>query len=612
MKNYIKHWVALLFLFTVFLCDGASVKLSVSPVRGHRDIQVGDMFYITYEITDSEATPETPKSVPGAKIIYFSRTGQSSRMSSINGKVTQSHSYTYTLTLRAQQEGSFSYGPVVVGDLQSNSIKYNIIAKSDNPSQPQQNKQIPSRDNDEGKPKYIGKGDGNLYLKAEVSKSTAYPQEAIVYTVKLISTYDRIKFIGATAAPKFDGFVVEESNYISNSLEYETINGKTYATAIIARYIIFPQIEGDLKIKGNTYTVSVDEREYYHDPFWGNMSVAKPLQLNVTPNDLSINVIPLPRPVPANFSGGVGEFKIESQLGETNLLSNSPATIKYVISGTGNIKYVTLPDLNKLYPSELEVYSPTASQDVTVGKTNVTGSITYDYSFLPLEAGNYKIPPVTLTFFNPSTKRYESVDARGYNIVVDKGKESEKSQTRNSLIFNPELLEVKSNLSFDLVPVVGTFGYWFIFFILPTFVMIAVIVYYRKYLELNSDIVLVRLRKANKVARKRLKKAKLYLDRKESDKFYDTLLSSLFGYLCDKLNIPLSDLNRQNIREVIVNQGIDDNVANEVIEIIDDCEFYKYSSAGSDEEMKNVYDKAANVIDVLENKLDTKKLKAHE
>ena len=131
-----------------------------------------------------------------------------------------------------------------------------------------------------------------------MSRATAYEQEALVYTVKLYTTYDAIKFIGATAAPKFEGFVVEESKDISTSLSYETYQGKTYATAVIARYIIFPQMEGQLKVLGNTYTVSVDEREYYHDPFWGSMSVAKPLQLNVKPNDLTVNVKSLPKPVP--------------------------------------------------------------------------------------------------------------------------------------------------------------------------------------------------------------------------------------------------------------------------------------------------------------------------
>ena len=291
MKFKTRHILLLLvMLLSGASCFAASVRLTVQSGRGRREIGVGDLFYISYEVTNLDATPEKPATVPGAKVMYFERTGQSSRFSSVNGKTTQSFSYTYTLTLRAQKEGQYSFGPVTVGGVKSNAVNYAIGASAASSSQgAQQNsgnaRAAQGRHNSADGPKFIGKGDGNLFLKADVSRATAYEQEALVYTVKLYTTYDAIKFIGATAAPKFEGFVVEESKDISTSLSYETYQGKTYATAVIARYIIFPQMEGQLKVLGNTYTVSVDEREYYHDPFWGSMSVAKPLQLNVKPND---------------------------------------------------------------------------------------------------------------------------------------------------------------------------------------------------------------------------------------------------------------------------------------------------------------------------------------
>ncbi|MDE6299867.1 MAG: BatD family protein, partial [Muribaculaceae bacterium] len=369
------------------------------------------------------------------------------------------------------------------------------------------NSQAPSQNpaGQEG-PRFIGKGNGNLFLKADVSRSTAYEQEALVYTVKLYTTYDAIKFIGATAAPKFEGFVVEESKDISTSLEYETYNGKTYATAIIARYIIFPQMQGQLKVLGNTYTVSVDEREYYQDPFWGSMSVPKSLQLNVTPNDLTINVKGLPQPVPANFSGGVGQFKIASELPSQNFLSNQAASVVYTVTGTGNLKYVKLPDLNALYPPQLEVYSPTPEVNATVGRSNVSGSARFDYSFMPLEPGSFTIPSVELVFFNPQSGKYETSVARGYNIIVGKGKGSEKSQTRGNLSFRPELKKVGDNLAFSHTPYVYKWGYW-LWFILPVLILAGVATYYRAYLKANADILAVRSRKASKMARMRLRKA---------------------------------------------------------------------------------------------------------
>lgn len=601
MKVKIRH---ILLLLLILCCGGeafaASVRLQVQSGRGRRGIGVGDLFYISYEVTDIDEAPKKPESVPGAKVMYFERTGQSSRFTSVNGKTSQSFSYTYTLTLRAQKEGQYSFGPVTVGGAKSNTVSYAIGGAAATNPQNAPSSQTPDgsrHDSSEG-PKFIGKGDGNLFMKANISKSSAYEQEALVYTVKLYTTYDAVKFIGATAAPKFEGFVVEESKDISTSLSYETVNGKTYATAIIARYIIFPQMAGQLKVIGNTYTVSVDEREYYHDPFWGNLSVAKPLQLNVTPNDLSVNVKSLPKPVPANFSGGVGNFKISSSLPSQNFMSNQAASIVYTVTGTGNLKYVKLPDLNALYPPELEVYSPTPEVNANVGSSNVSGTARFDYSFMPLESGTFEIPAVVLTYFNPQTGRYEESVAKGYTVNVGKGKGSEKSQTRGKLSFNPDLLPV-NGISMNHTPYVRKFGYW-LFFIIPVLLLFAVVVYYRAYLKANADYLAVKSRKASKIARMRLKKAAVCIKKNDTDHFYDEMLSAIWGYLGDKLKMPVSELSRQNVSETLADHSIDEKNVEGVIALLDECEFAKYAPSGAVADMKTVYDEGVNVINNLE------------
>lgn len=602
MRLQKKHILTLvLFVILSMVAEAATVRLDVSAGRGRREIGVGELFYITYEVSNTEKAPEKPASVPGGKVMYFDRTGQSSSFTSVNGKTTQSYSYTYTLTVRAQTEGSYTFGPVTVDGVQSNKISYTIgaAAAQNTPGAGGTPQADPDRHNSADGPKFIGKGDGNLYLKANVSKTTAYEQEALVYTVKLYTTYDAIKFIGATAAPKFEGFVVEESKDISNQLEYETIGGKTYATAVIARYIIFPQMEGDLKVLGNTYTVSVDEREYYHDPFWGSMSVAKPLQLNVTPNDLTVKVKGLPAPVPANFSGGVGKFSISSTLPSQTFMSNQAASVIYTVTGTGNIKYVKLPDLNALYPPQLEVYSPTPDLQTTVGRTNVSGTSRFDYSFMPLESGSFQIPAVELVYFNPETGSYEKSVARGYDISVGKGKGSEKSQTRGNMSFNPTLLPVTGNLTSSHIPYVKRFGYW-LFFIVPVVLLLGAVGYYRAYLKANADMLAVRSRRADKMARKRLRKAGTCMKKGETDRFYDEMLSALWGYMGDKLKMPPSELTRQNISEKLYQREIPENVVAPFISLLDECEFAKYAPAATKDNMQPVYDQGVVVINSLE------------
>lgn len=608
------RYCLLLFLLTAVGATGfgASVRLSVDAPRGKRGISLNELFYITYEVQDIDAAPEKPSSVEGAKVMYFDRTGQSSRFTSVNGRTSQSHSYIYTLTLRATKEGNFTFGPITVGGVKSNSVSYSI-GKAAPQQYPNGTPQQQGRQNadDSGKPKFIGKGDGNLFLKANISKAEGYEQEALVYTVKLFTTYDAIKFIGATSAPKFQGFVVEESKDISSSLNYETVNGKTYATAIIARYIIFPQMTGTLKVIGNTYTVSVDEREYYHDPFWGKMSVAKPLQLNVTPNDLQIKVKPLPAPKPADFSGGVGQFTISSTLPAQNFKSNQAASIVYTVSGSGNLKYVSLPDLNKLYPSQLEVYSATPTTDVKVGSSSVSGTSRYDYTFMPLESGSFEIPSVTLTYFNPQTGKYEHSTARGYSINVGVGKESAKSQTLTKLAFNQQLMPVEERLSSDHRPYVSRFLFWLLY-IVPFVGLLSAVIYYRRYLKMNADIMAVKSRKAGSMARKRLKKAYVCIKSNDSEHFYTEMLSALWGYLGHKLKMPTSELTRQNVASKLNSRQVSADVVEDLLNLIDECEFAKYSSASSDASMLQVYEQGVSVINKLESSFKAKKNSTNE
>lgn len=604
--------ILLLFLMClwIFPSFGASVRLSESAGRGKRSIEVGDLFYIYVEISDLDGTPETPKNVPGAKVMYFERTGQSSRFTSVNGKTSQSFSYTYTLTLRAQKEGSYSFGPITVGGVKSNAVSYSIgkAQPSNVPSGgagQQQAGQGSQQDSD--KPKYIGKGDGNLYLRANVSQQTVYEQQALVYTVKLYTTYEAIKFIGAAAAPKFDGFVVEESKDISTSLSYETVNGKTYATAIIARYVIFPQMTGQLKVVGNTYTVSVDQREYYHDPFWGNLSYSTPLQLNVAPNDLTVSVKSLPSPRPADFSGGVGKFKLTSQLKSNEFKTNQAASIVYTVSGTGNLKYVQLPDLSMIYPTELEVYTPKTDIKSTVGSSNVSGSVTFDYSFMPLEEGQFKIPAVKLVYFNPETGKYETSESSSYDITVGKGAASAKSQVKRSRKFNPKLQNVKlSGLKKDHTPLVRGFAYW-LWFIIPFAALVLSVVFYRNYVKSHADMMALNSRRANKIARKRLRKAEMCARRNDADGFYDELLIALWGYMSDKLKMPTSELMRDNIRQVLESKHVGEDVITGFVNLLDVCEFAKYSPEGGREGMRDVYQQAVKEINNVENSFKTAK-----
>ncbi len=606
----LRQFISLLLLLTAILAASAAQKfqISVSTQTGSNDIEVGEQFYVYLKLDNVDSEPKAPE-VPGAIVKYFTLSSQSSSMMTVNGNVTRTESRTYVATCSASKEGTFSVGPLTVGGVKSNSASYKIVkAGSGSLSKMQQRQQRQPQtshsqaydpdDADDNSPKFIGKGNEKLFLKASVSKSSAYEQEALVYTVKLYSSYAPIKFIGATEAPKFDGFVVEESDETSKSLMYENYNGQEYATAVIARYIIFPQMTGKLTIKGNTYTVSTDEQEYYDDPYFRMLTVRRPIQLNVTPNDLVIDVKALPSPQPADFSGGVGQFSISSSLPSSSLKTNQPASIVYEVTGSGNLKYIKLPDLNNLYPKQLEVFTPTTEVNAVPKGSTVTGSVKFDYSFTPLEMGQYVIPEVSLVYFDPTTGKYEKSVAKGYSVEVDKGTLSEKSQTKNRLKFDGSLMPVGS-VRKEFVSSVYRPLFW-LWYILPAIILAVVVFIYRRQLKSAADIVGTRMRKAGKVAAKRLKKAAACMKANEREKFYDEMLIALWGYVGAKLNIPTSELNRQNVAEKLIAAGASEEVVNQFVAVLDDCEFAKYAPGSGEDELKTVYRRGADIINSLE------------
>ena len=602
MKRVKNILVILISLFCFIVADAAKVSMQVEMPRGKRGIGVGDTFWISVKLTDIDSKLSQPSNVPGAKLVYFSQTGRSSQSTIVNGNFSHTTSVTYTMTLKAEKEGNFKFGPLTVDGIKSNIVSYSI-GKEDT-SLSQSGGQSSSSQDDQNGPKFIGKGDDKLFLRANVSKTSAFEQEALVYTIKLYSSYAGVKFAGATSAPTFDGFVIEESKINTIQMDYETYNGKTYATAEIARYIIFPQTTGDLKVLGNTYTISVNSQEYYKDPDWGHLTINRPVNLNVKPNDLIVKVKPLPSPRPANFSGGVGEFEIKSELQNSKLKTNHAASIVYSISGSGNLKYLKLPDLNNIFPSQLEVYSPSVKENISVNSNNTVGDISFDYSFMPLEEGEYAIPSVELVYFNPSTGKYETKQAKGYNVEVTKGEVSSKSQKKDRLVYNTKLEDVGVNKSSTKL-IVDSLSYW-LWYIVPILLLIIAISIYRRRINDLADIDLLKSKKANKVARKRLKKAEICLRAKDVDKFYDEILSAMWGYIGDKLRIPISDLNRENVRQKLGDAGVNSEDLDSLISLIDECEFAKYSSSLGQISMDNVYMHACDVINKLDNSLKSK------
>lgn len=402
-KRFLTALTAL--LLAVATAMAASISIKIIPLGGNR-INVNDKFQVVVNLNGISDVPDID--IPGATIMGTSV----NQIASVSGErpVTKTE---VTLLCRAKEPGNYSLGPIKVGKVRSNKVSYTIGGNATTAS---------------SKPV-----DREMFLRASISKSTAYECEAIVYTVKLYSNYASIKNISTHAKPEFTGFTVKDITPADEVFQVERIDGKEYLTAVISRYIMEPYDSGEFILIGNPYIIEVDENDYSGNYFDLNGTGKSDgenttTELNLNPNDLSVNVLPLPEPQPDDFSGGVGDFTISSELDGKAFRTGEAYDITYTISGPGNLAYAVLPTPGFNLPQGIDIKSHVIDSNELVSGDTVTGTMKITYTFVPSEPGDFEIADFKFVYFNPATAQYETTVAKGYKIHVEKGIETDKAQ----------------------------------------------------------------------------------------------------------------------------------------------------------------------------------------
>nr|MDE6556770.1 BatD family protein [Duncaniella sp.] len=439
----------------------------------------------------------------------------------------------------------------------------------------------------------------DVFVRIILSKNSAYEQEAIGCTIKLYTKYSISSFL-PTKQPAFDGFLIQELDVQPSLNEVETYNGQEYRTAVLKKCIIFPQKSGKLTINSGNYDLSVVQ---YDNVNMGMFQVRQPVEtkIKVVSNSGSIDIKPLPSPRPEGFTGAVGRFSVDTRLVGSNFRTNDPATLIYTISGTGNIKYVKEPVID--FPSEFEQYTPKTDIQTSVSGNEVSGTITIDYTFVPQSVGNFNIGGDKFVYFNPSSGEYVTLSTPSYPVKVSKGLSAPAATADQKEIENKNsdirfiYLHPKHSLK-DTRPVMDRAYYWWLY-VAVLGIAAGYSIINRRKARLEANVEVRRVAKAGKVARRRLKEAKSWLDKGDSDKFYAELLRAFQGYLADKLALPVSNLSRENIAGTIINKGGSEQLASAVNAVLEDCELARYTPESSSK-MDAVYEQSINLIDQIE------------
>lgn len=582
----------------------AQVSFSVSvPPR----VQQGDKFPITFRLKNAQGSSLKVPDVPGCTKLFGPSVSTSHSTQIINGQVSSSMTVDYTYYYRADKAGTCKIGEASISAdgkiLHSSPASFNIVASNAaNNGGRQSSGSAGSVDIDDVDTQTSDRrvSASDVFVRIILSKSSAYEQEAVECEIKLYTKYGINSFV-PTKQPAFDNFLVEDLDVSSQLNVEELYNGERYMTAVLKRCILFPQISGKLNINSGNYDVTVIQ---YENINMGLFNVRQPRerQIKISSNTSSLNVLALPEPKPAGFNGAVGEFTAESRLIGNNFKSGDPASLMFTISGTGNIKYLKEPVID--FPTQFEVYTPTANVNAQVSGNSVTGTMSVDYTFVPETPGNFTIPAVPFAYFNPKTRSYETIKTSDFQINVAKGSSARASVDQSDIqAQNKDIRYIATShgkLSHSHEPVAHTAWFWLILGGIAVLFAVAVIVN-RRHINRRSDIASMRLVKANKQARKRLKAARIAMEKGNSEAFYDEMLRALWGYFSDKLSMPVSSLSRENIAGELSSHGIGQDEIDRVISLIDDCEMAKYAPSSSQEKIQNIYSQGTGIIDTIEN-----------
>ena len=600
-------------LFTILAAWQVKAADKVRFVAEAADVVVsGDQVRLVFTVNSQDIKDFRAPSIKGFDVLMGPSRSQQSSIQIINGKRTSNSSTAFTYILLAGSPGTYTIPAASVevnGEkVFSNAISIKVLPQDQNSGNSGNNgggRASSSRSQAAGS--RISAND--LFITATASKTTVHEQEAILLTYKVYTVVNLRQLYGKM--PDLKGFHTQEVELPQQkTFTLEHYKGRNYNTTVWSQYVLFPQQTGKLEIPSITFDGVVAQQTVSDDPFdaffngGGHVEVKK----KITTPKVVINVQPLPAK-PAGFSGAVGEFKLASSINATDVKTNDAVTIKLTLSGTGNMKLIGTPEVK--FPQDFEIYDPKVTDDYKLTNSGLTGTKTFEYLAIPRHAGNFTIPAVEFTYFDLKSNSYKTLKTEAYNLKVAKGqgnadqvisdftnKESVKMLGRDIrfIKLGDSSLRPKGDFFF------GTVGYYLCYLIpLLLFVVFAVI-YRQKALE-NANVAKVKTKKANKVATRRMKLAGKLLAENKKNEFYDEVLKALWGYISDKLSIPVSQLSKDNIEAELTNYGVQEALIAEFIGVLNECEYARYAPGNENEAMDKVYSASVEVISKMENSI---------
>lgn len=572
-------------------------------------VVAGEQFRLSYTINSLKVSGFKVPPIKGFDVLIGPSQSEQSSTQIINGNVSSTSSVTYTYILVGNSPGTFKLpsATIVVNGQKtiSNTLEIKVLP-------PDKESDVRAENQSRKGAKSGNISSQDLFITSSVSKSSLYEQEAFLLTYKIYTKEPSLRIDGAKF-PDFKGFLSQEvEKNGSVHLTQEHYKGKNYLTAIYKQFILFPQQAGKLYIDPVQLEITVGKTIETADPFDaffnGGSNVIEIKKTISTPRTL-INVAKLPAGKPTDYSGGVGEFSFSSSIDKQKVKANEALTLKLIISGVGNLKLISNPEIK--FPADFEVYDPKVDLQTQLTAKGIAGNKVIEYLIIPRNPGKFKIPSASFSYFDINSKTYKTVKTEEYDLEIEKGNGSSNQSVAN--FTNKENLKVLGeDIRFIKQNEVSLhskddifFGsmLFYLFYIVPALTFIFALIIYNKQAKENLNVAKVRTKKANKIAITRMKVAKKLLSSNQKEDFYNEVLKALWGYTSDKLNIPVSRLSKDNIEEQLKKCDVESILIEEFIHVLNECEFARFAPGDAHQAMDKIYASSIELISKMENSI---------
>ena len=604
-----RFYSILLTLFAVTITATAQKLVAGAPSH----VSVGEQFRLTYTINTQDVDNFRAGNFPDAfEVLMGPSTSRQSSFQMVNGHTTSSSSITFTYIVCANKNGTFTIPPAQIRCdgkvVKSNSVKINVSGR-------QQAQRGGGGGGYDGEPQMRPSGShisgSDLFIKVSANKQRVHEQEPILLTYKVYTLVQLTRLDGKM--PDLKGFHTQEVQLPQQkSFKVETYNGRPYRTVTWSQYVMFPQMTGKLEIPSITFDGTVVMQNRDIDPFeafFNGGSGYVEMKKKIKAPGITIQVDPLPNR-PADFSGGVGKFNISAQLTPASIKTNDAVTLRVIVSGVGNLKLIKEPVV--VFPKDFDRYDAKVTDKTKLTANGVEGSMIYDFIAVPRNAGKYEIPPVKFVYYDTSTNKYATIESKGFTLNVAQGAKGggvSDFTGQDVDLLNKDIRHIKTTPE-ELHGVneffFGSTSYW-IALALLAIAFISLFVIFRQRAIDNANIGKMRGKKANKVATKRLRVANKLMTAGRSSEFYDEVLRALWGYVGDKLNMPVESLSRENISQRLSEREVSEANVKLFISALDECEFERYAPGDAKGNMNKTFNAAMTAIENIEDTMKKRK-----